>query len=399
MNYTYQQANHMGLYFKTNGKRCVITKYKGSDKSVIIPDTIDSKPVRAIGNNAFKKSVIENIVIPDNVLSIGAGAFAECNLKSVEISANIETIGDYAFSDCKNLEKVSCKKENLRLVKIGKEIFSDTPYIKGRGLVILNNMVLKYNSEESDVYIPYNVDIIHTYAFLGSSYVNRVIFPSKNIYIRESAFENCKNLKATAFYEVRENNNYNSFFKPGGYLFIEYKAFYGTELYKNLIKDNLIKTNKYENSYIYSIRCAVRKNAFIPPDRHDIYTNNHFNIEDCFDILFQKNGKWTLILNLKRYDDFFKDADTEEKIKYMYFRIILSGFDRDVIKSCMDYFSHNKELTIKTLLYFNRLDVIGNLTKWGIIDKSNFDYAISVAEKYNYWTSAEYLRQIKNRND
>ena len=43
INYTWQQANQLGFYFKTNGKRCIITKYNGTDKNILIPDTIDNK--------------------------------------------------------------------------------------------------------------------------------------------------------------------------------------------------------------------------------------------------------------------------------------------------------------------------------------------------------------------
>lgn len=56
-----------------------VTKYNGSDASVIIPDTLGGKPIVEIGKNVFQlKTKITDVKIPDTVTKIGMGAFMGC---------------------------------------------------------------------------------------------------------------------------------------------------------------------------------------------------------------------------------------------------------------------------------------------------------------------------------
>lgn len=80
-----------------------LVEYKGSDKNVVIPDT-----VKKIGDKAFYKNrTLKTITIPNSVEKIGEEAFAYCSsLLSVDISDNIETIEEWAFAECEKLESV-----------------------------------------------------------------------------------------------------------------------------------------------------------------------------------------------------------------------------------------------------------------------------------------------------
>ena len=62
-----------------------VTAYTGGDIVVVIPDTIEDKPVTAIGEKAFADMTgIKAVSVPDTVVSIAAGAFAGCkNLTSL----------------------------------------------------------------------------------------------------------------------------------------------------------------------------------------------------------------------------------------------------------------------------------------------------------------------------
>ena len=58
-----------------------ITKYKGKDSSVVIPEKIDGKPVVSIGYGAFRGcSGLRRITLPDSLMKIKGEAFAECAL-------------------------------------------------------------------------------------------------------------------------------------------------------------------------------------------------------------------------------------------------------------------------------------------------------------------------------
>lgn len=62
-----------------------VTGYTGGEVVVVIPDTIEDKPVTAIGGKAFADMTgLKAVSVPDTVTSIDAGAFAGCkNLTSL----------------------------------------------------------------------------------------------------------------------------------------------------------------------------------------------------------------------------------------------------------------------------------------------------------------------------
>ena len=66
-------------------KTVTITKYTGTESTVILPSTINSWPVTKIGEDALKdNTTITSVTIPASVTEIGANAFAGCtNLTSV----------------------------------------------------------------------------------------------------------------------------------------------------------------------------------------------------------------------------------------------------------------------------------------------------------------------------
>lgn len=66
-------------------KTVTITKYTGTESTVILPSTINSWPVTKIGEDAFQdNTTITSVTIPASVTEIGSNAFAGCtNLTSV----------------------------------------------------------------------------------------------------------------------------------------------------------------------------------------------------------------------------------------------------------------------------------------------------------------------------
>lgn len=85
-----------------------ITKYKGSDKTVEVPEKIDGKKVVAIGVVAFGYNrKINRIIFPDSVTKIGYLAMADNrNLKSVVLPAHLKKLGSNSFAGCKSLESI-----------------------------------------------------------------------------------------------------------------------------------------------------------------------------------------------------------------------------------------------------------------------------------------------------
>ena len=100
----------MELLFKYNKDKTEAICYGLADKSfagdVVIPEIYNEIPVVKIGFQAFSKTAISSVHIPNTVTSIGMQAFAYCpNLKQVTFDQNssLEIIEPIAFSGCYNL--------------------------------------------------------------------------------------------------------------------------------------------------------------------------------------------------------------------------------------------------------------------------------------------------------
>lgn len=391
MNYTYQLANQLGLYFKTNGKRCIIVKYRGNEKKVAIPDTIDKKPVRAIANFAFQNTDIQAVYIPNTVTKIGDGAFRNSSLEFVELPAHIEYVGAGAFKDCKNLENVKSLKRDLRMVTFGNNLFAGTAYIKKKGLVTLNNIFIKYNSTYRTAYIPYDTKVINENAFYDSN-VEKVIFPlhSQFIDIRKNAFAYCSNLKDISFYELKNSKPDSKYYT---HLFIKHGAFFKSKVYYDTLKKGTISQNE-NNIFFKTIKCEIHEKwSQSSSEKHDIYVPFQM-IDYCFDINFDTNGNAKLYLNMSLYDELFENCTEHERIFYSYTRASAS-FDRNKIKESIEYLQRNKKSAIRNLMQLKDLNVIKNLVKWEVISGKYFDYAISKADKYGFKSCVIYLKYFK----
>ena len=109
--------------FTINEEGC-ITKYTGSQRIVIIPDTINDITVTGIGENVFKNNArMITVSIPDTVTYIGSSAFEGCtNLVGVTIPDGVANVNSNTFYKCSNLKDVSFG-ENVTI--IGNSAFSN----------------------------------------------------------------------------------------------------------------------------------------------------------------------------------------------------------------------------------------------------------------------------------
>ncbi len=114
--------------YEINGGNAIITKYIGSDSSVIIPNEIEGKKVTKIGDMAFHQSiVVQTVTFQSSVIEIGAQAFASCSkLSSVILTDNLRSIGDQAFYDCPALSYIVLPST---ITNFGRYIFGNCPNI------------------------------------------------------------------------------------------------------------------------------------------------------------------------------------------------------------------------------------------------------------------------------
>ena len=96
--------------YSTDGTNVTIMGYTGTCANIVIPNIINSQPVRSIGTSAFYSFPLTSITIPNTVTSIGHLAFMGCtNLTTITIGNSVVSIGDLAFWGCSSLAGVYCK--------------------------------------------------------------------------------------------------------------------------------------------------------------------------------------------------------------------------------------------------------------------------------------------------
>lgn len=96
----------------TNKTASVVSNNYGAYRgNIIIPETIiydnTTYSVTSIGEDAFYKSGITSVTIPNSVTSIGENAFLDCHqLEFVTIGSSVTTIGEHAFRYCYRLTEL-----------------------------------------------------------------------------------------------------------------------------------------------------------------------------------------------------------------------------------------------------------------------------------------------------
>lgn len=88
--------------------------FNGDESNVTIPEQLDGKPVKVLGEDSFyQKTNMKTIIISDSVTTIENSAFYRCySLESITIPTNIQSIGDNPFFRCSSLSKISVEPEN-----------------------------------------------------------------------------------------------------------------------------------------------------------------------------------------------------------------------------------------------------------------------------------------------
>lgn len=110
--------------FKIKNRKLI--SYHGKEDKVVLPYSI-----LIVGSQAFTKSNVKEVIIPDSVAFIDTKAFFGCkHLEKVHIAANVVEVKEFAFASCKTLKDVTLEsKETI----VDKKSFQDTPWGKKNG--------------------------------------------------------------------------------------------------------------------------------------------------------------------------------------------------------------------------------------------------------------------------
>lgn len=238
-----------------------VTKYKGHDKNVVIPDTINGRQVTVIGSYAFGNCRdITDITIPDSVTSIGERAFVSCeNLTGVTLGRNVETIGRYSFDYCKNLTNITADENNAFYSSDNGVLFDKN---KAKIIFFPNGKKGKYS-------VPDSVTGIGEWAFYRCENLTDITISDNVTSIGENAFDSCRRLTSVNMGCNVEN--------IGDYAFLNC-----TGLTEIILSDNVTAIGDYA-----FLNCTSLKSAVIPYSVANIgeYSFSYENVKE-YDIQY-----------------------------------------------------------------------------------------------------------------
>ncbi len=181
--------------YEFEDNKVTITGYTGSDLEIIVPDTIEERPVTVIGEKAFSEYDMTSIVIPEGVTSIEYNAFARCNvLEKITFPDTLKDIYSY---------------ESIGL--------DDTKWYEEQpnGALYINNILVGFkgdvNSLPAELIINDGTLCIADKALVNSNSVTSLVVPDGTKYIGDNAFYRCKNLKSVSIPESVEEIGIDAF--------------------------------------------------------------------------------------------------------------------------------------------------------------------------------------------
>ncbi len=190
--------------YRVQNERIYITEYVGAKTKLIIPETIDGKPVFAIIAKAFTGSDLTYLKLPASLSLLGSNAFNECdsltqidvdeaNTKfcsidgvvysedktvlrafpagrsgSFMIPDGVTTIYNYAFYRCYQLENVNMYNS---VTSIGERAFSFCWNLKNirlsENLKTISPFAFSHCDDLTEIHLPKSITSIGNDAFLG----------------------------------------------------------------------------------------------------------------------------------------------------------------------------------------------------------------------------------------
>lgn len=189
--------------------------------SIVLPNTVTN-----IGSSSFHSCFrLESLLIPNGVVEIGDSAFAGCEnfvsiklpsgltvirnylfygcrkLKVIEMPEGIESIGDYAFDGCDEIRKIYIPQSVKSIGECSLECLEEISVADGNAFFCVSNGVL-YDKEKTTLY-------------LCPSLSTDVRIPQGVRTVKNSAFQNCKNLQTITLPDGVKNIEDSAFFGCG----------------------------------------------------------------------------------------------------------------------------------------------------------------------------------------
>ncbi len=93
-----KQSDESDFTYTVSDNKATITKYKGSDDTVVIPDKLGGANVKTIASGAFNNAKCTKVILSKNVTTVEDNAFANSAVTSLVIFDSLMSISDRAFT-------------------------------------------------------------------------------------------------------------------------------------------------------------------------------------------------------------------------------------------------------------------------------------------------------------
>lgn len=175
-----------------------ITQYEGTDKDVVVPDTLVGRKVSAIGANAFSNAVVDvtSVTLPETVTTLDDKAFYGCKeLTSITIPASVTSIGKSVFGSFDHvMTDIKVEKGNTSYVSRSGVLFT----ADGKELVAFPDGI------GGNYTIPDGVEKIAAEAFYSCYKLDGIKLPAGLKMIGDGAFSYAYGLRYIEFPESVE---------------------------------------------------------------------------------------------------------------------------------------------------------------------------------------------------
>ena len=199
--FDYEVTNHNSI----NIKRFDLTYNADNNKDdvLIVPKIINGLPVTTIGYNAFEKSHISKIILPETVTRIEHGAFRECRILSeIFLPDSIEDIGTSVFQGCNCLTEIRLPR---RLEELGEALFMYCTNLKNivipSGVTTIGINCFSACYKLTDLTLPSGLTKIMDFAFCKCQSLTSVTIPYGVSFIPPNCFDFCNNLEQVVLQE------------------------------------------------------------------------------------------------------------------------------------------------------------------------------------------------------
>ena len=269
--FEFEEAYHDG--------EAIITRYKGNNTSVVIPEYIKENnqyyKVRAISFGAFLNcSSLTKVTIPNSVETIGNDTFNGCSsLTSITIPNSVGFICERAFKGCSSLTSITIPNS---VQFIGDDAFSECKSLTS--ITIPNSVkticcnAFFYCECLTSITIPNNVKYIGDFTFCGCESLTNITIPNSVTIIGANAFDGCESLtcitipnsvKTIDCEAFNECSSLTSITIPNSVTSIEYRTFNECSSLKNITIPNSV-TSIDEDAFW---NCKRLKNVYYKGNR------------------------------------------------------------------------------------------------------------------------------------